>query len=37
VGCHREGGVGGNPHPPGWESRRSKTELPCLLCHGGSR
>ena len=22
VGCHAVGGVGGNPHPPGWSSRR---------------
>ena len=37
VDCHRVGGVGGTPHPPGWSSRRSKSELPCLLCHGGAR
>jgi hypothetical protein len=33
VGCHREGGVGGNPHPPGWSSRLSRDALPCRLCH----
>jgi len=35
VSCHRVGGVGGNPHPPGFSSRRSFTELPCRLCHTG--
>lgn len=33
VSCHRVGGIGGNPHPPGWDSRQSFTELPCRLCH----
>ena len=33
VGCHRVGGVGGNPHPPGFDSRKSLSELPCRLCH----
>ena len=38
VGCHRVGGVGGNPHPPGWRSRVSLAALPCRLCHPiGSR
>lgn len=37
IGCHRVGGVGGNPHPPGFTSSRSMTDLPCLLCHGGRR
>jgi len=35
VGCHRVGGSGGNPHPAGWSSPRSKRELPCSLCHPG--
>ena len=36
VSCHKVGGVGGNPHPPGWKSRRSKrTDVPCVLCHRG--
>jgi hypothetical protein len=35
VGCHREGGVGGNPHPPGWSSRLALTDMPCRLCHTG--
>ncbi len=33
VGCHREGGVGGSPHPPGWSSRLPLAALPCRLCH----
>jgi hypothetical protein len=33
VSCHRVGGVGGNPHPPGWSSRQSYGDLPCRLCH----
>lgn len=35
VGCHRVGGVGGNPHPPGWSSDRSERQLPCRACHVG--
>lgn len=38
VSCHRVGGVGGNPHPPGWSSQRPLSALPCRLCHPvGSR
>jgi hypothetical protein len=33
VSCHKVGGVGGNPHPPGWDSDRSLADLPCRLCH----
>ena len=34
VRCHKVGGVGGNPHPPGWKSRLSKTRDPvCRVCH----
>ena len=33
VGCHKVGGVGGSPHPPGWESNQPRTALPCRLCH----
>ncbi|MDX2086473.1 MAG: cytochrome c3 family protein [Kofleriaceae bacterium] len=33
VSCHRVGGVGGSPHPPGWESRQPLTAMPCRLCH----
>ena len=36
VGCHKVGAMGGNPHAPGWDSRkRPKTDRPCLMCHGG--
>jgi hypothetical protein len=37
VGCHRVGGVGGSPHPPGWSSRQAFTDLPCRLCHESAR
>jgi hypothetical protein len=38
VQCHQVGGVGGNPHPPGWSSRLPATAMPCRLCHPiGSR
>jgi hypothetical protein len=34
VGCHRVGGVGGNPHRPGWTSeKRPNVDQPCRLCH----
>ena len=36
VGCHKVGGPGGNPHGPGFTSRKDKArDLPCRLCHGG--
>jgi hypothetical protein len=35
VGCHRVGGIGGDPHPPGWSSDRSTLEAPCRACHVG--
>ena len=38
VGCHKVGGVGGSPHPPGWSSRIPSSAMPCRLCHPvGSR
>lgn len=38
IGCHKVGGIGGNPHPAGWSSRVPLTALPCRLCHAiGSR
>ena len=38
IGCHKVGGVGGNPHPAGWSSRLPLSALPCRLCHPiGSR
>jgi hypothetical protein len=33
VECHRVGGIGGNPHPPGWRDDRPLSRLPCRLCH----
>ncbi|TMQ13141.1 MAG: hypothetical protein E6J90_12075 [Deltaproteobacteria bacterium] len=33
VQCHAVGGVGGNPHPPGWSSRQPLTAMPCRMCH----
>jgi len=33
VTCHAVGGVGGNPHPPGWSSRQSLGSMPCRMCH----
>ncbi len=35
VECHRVGGIGGSPHPPGWSSSRDILEQPCRLCHVG--
>jgi hypothetical protein len=37
VDCHRVGGIGGNPHPPDWQSRHGRGEIArnsmCLACH----
>jgi hypothetical protein len=33
VSCHAVGGVGGNPHPPGWSSRLPMSAMPCRMCH----
>jgi hypothetical protein len=34
VGCHKVGGIGGNPHSAAFASRkRPKTDRPCRLCH----
>ncbi len=38
VRCHAPGGIGGNPHPPGWGTRHDLAEAtsgkkPCLYCH----
>jgi hypothetical protein len=36
VGCHRVGGIGGNPHAAGFSSnKRARIDMPCRLCHGG--
>lgn len=32
--CHKPGGNGGNPHPNGWSSGRSKDASMCRYCHG---
>jgi len=38
VGCHRVGGPGGNPHGPGFSSRKdAHHDLPCRECHGVGR
>ncbi len=38
VGCHKVGGVGGNPHPIGWRSKIALSAMPCRMCHPtGSR
>lgn len=33
VQCHAVGGVGGNPHPPGWRSSQPMSAMPCRMCH----
>ena len=33
VTCHKPGGVGGNPHPPGWDSRIDEGSPACTPCH----
>ncbi len=34
VACHRVGGSGGDPHPPGWRSDLDKrTAVACVPCH----
>jgi c(7)-type cytochrome triheme protein len=37
VKCHREGGIGGDPHPNGWASHHPRDEINrtpmCLTCH----
>jgi len=38
VGCHHVGGPGGNPHGPGFSSRKNEhRDLPCRECHGVGR
>jgi hypothetical protein len=34
IRCHKVGGFGGNPHPGGWRSTRSKSAEMCRYCHG---
>jgi hypothetical protein len=37
VQCHRPGGIGGNPHPPGWAGKHSPSDVSknrmCRACH----
>jgi hypothetical protein len=35
VDCHKVGGIGGNPHPPGWNRSRNEIQSNgmCLTCH----
>lgn len=33
IRCHKAGGGGGNPHPAGWSSSRSKGAAMCRYCH----
>jgi hypothetical protein len=35
VDCHKVGGIGGNPHPPGWGHSRGEIagNGMCLICH----
>jgi len=37
VDCHKVGGVGGNPHPAGWERKHPRDDINaspmCLSCH----
>jgi hypothetical protein len=35
VRCHKVGGYGGNPHPPGWRSPLGVDSSGCVACHGG--
>lgn len=35
VRCHRVGGFGGTPHPPGWRSTQPPDAPACVDCHGG--
>ncbi|MEW6431996.1 MAG: cytochrome c3 family protein [Myxococcota bacterium] len=36
VRCHKVGGFGGNPHPPGWRSSLGMDSTSCAVCHGGA-
>lgn len=35
IQCHKVGGPGGNPHPSGWQSPRTPSDLMCNYCHEG--
>ena len=34
IRCHSVGGVGGNPHPDGWQSTLTESSTMCRYCHG---
>lgn len=33
IRCHSVGGPGGNPHPSGWRSARTPSDMMCSYCH----
>lgn len=35
IQCHQVGGPGGNPHPSGWKSSRTPSDVMCNYCHMG--
>jgi hypothetical protein len=35
VRCHKVGGFGGTPHPPGWRSSQQPSAPACTVCHLG--
>jgi len=35
IDCHKVGGSGGNPHPSGWQSSRTPSDVMCAYCHEG--
>ena len=41
VGCHKVGGMGGNPHPVGWswgnKSDQCRNSTMCATCHAGGK
>lgn len=41
LGCHRVGGAGGSPHPPGWSWRdktaQCRNSTMCAACHPGGQ
>lgn len=37
IRCHKVGGFGGSPHPPGWQSTQAPSSVACTACHGGMR
>lgn len=35
IRCHKVGGFGGSPHPPGWRTTQAPDSSSCTACHGG--